>query len=379
MFLKKSKKAPPKYYIWVLLGIIVFGLILWLWQSWGAKLPEDPRQAVREVAEKMAKIRTVDLVIEHTLTAPYSADIAVEAVVEVELPSDYLGRMKITGPEVFMKELPFSAEQEFASLNGKKYTRDAGQAEWVDHSVNPEYVPFLNVEPLAFLNFSLDRGEVAREKDEQIGAENYAVYSFGYSQEAVGEAIKPLGLLIDEIPAEAEVRGKIWIDPRTRYLHKQQVEVMVPEIGGEKVETVFSDYGGLFLVSPFEKVVSATPSTTDPAQESAGQERAERNQKRQVDLLAIKAALEKIYDDDRVYPEAPEAVNLSNDQAEVHQKLLKYLKEVPADPQSPKYYYAYKCTGGEQYELTGIQESDSGDPKVIFLTQRFDYFEEKNR
>ena len=154
---------------------------------------------------------------------------------------------------------------------------------------------------------------------------------------------------------------------------------MVPEIGGEKVETVFSDYGGLFLVSPFEKVVSATPSTTDPAQESAGQERAERNQKRQVDLLAIKAALEKIYDDDRVYPEAPEAVNLSNDQAEVHQKLLKYLKEVPADPQSPKYYYAYKCTGGEQYELTGIQESDSGDPKVIFLTQRFDYFEEKNR
>lgn len=377
MFLKKSKKAPPQYYVWILLGIVVFGLVLWGWQSWWKKLPDNPRQAVTEVMEKMDKVKSIDLNIEHKLTAPGSEDIVISAQIELKMPAEYQGKMKVTGPEIFLKELPFAPERQFVNLQDKHYTRDLGQEEWTDHSGDSDFVPFLKIEPLSFLRFSLEKAEIARENDEEIQGKNYAVYSFAYSQEAVAEALKPFALLIDEIPPEAEVQGKIWFDPQTRRLYKQQATVFVPEMGGEEVTTVFSDYDGLVIFDILDNVVSVTPTGTDPAQEEANQDREERNQKRQIDLLAIKVALEKIYDDDRVYPESPQAVNLSEAGTEAHDKLLKYLKEVPADPQTPKYYYAYKCTGGEQYELTGIQESDTGDPKVVVLTQGFNYFEEK--
>ncbi len=377
MFLKKDKKEPPKYYVWILLGIIVFGLILWVWQWWQARLPEDPKKAVAEVTAKMDKIKSVDLQITHVLSAPDSEAVEVSAQVELKLPDEYQGKMKITGPDSFLKDLPFSAERDFARIQHKEYTRDQGQADWVDQSVDPDYVPFLKIEPLSFLNFSLDNADIAREKDETIAGTNYAVYSFGYSREKLAEALKPFSLLIDEIPAEAEVRGQIWFNPKTRLLYQQKVSVLLPGLGGEEATTVFSDYDGMVMITPMDKVVSATPADSGQTNQEGSQEREERNQKRQVDLLAIKAALEKIYDDEHVYPESAESANIGDDQSEVHQKLLKYLKEVPADPQSPKYYYAYKCTGGEQFELTGIQESEAGSPKVIMLTQGFDYFKDK--
>lgn len=378
MFLKKEKKGPPKYYVWVLLGIIVFGLILWVWQRWSARLPEDPQKAVAEVAAKMDKITSVDLQITHKLAAASSQDIEVDATVELKLPDEYQGKMKIAGPESFIKELPFTPELEFARLDNKNYTREPGKSEWVDHSNDPDFVPFLMIDPLSFLKFSLENADIAREKDEKIDNLDYAVYSFGYSREKLAEALKPFALLVDEIPDGAEVKGRIWFDPRTRLLYQQKIEVILPERGGEEATTVFSDYNGMVLFNFLDNVVSATPSG-DPDQSAtqALQDREERNQKRQVDLLAIKAALEKIYDDEHLYPESLESNNLNDDQSAVHQKLLKYLKAVPADPQTPNYYYAYKCTGGEQYELTGIQESDTGSPKVIMLTQSYDYFKDK--
>lgn len=378
MFLKKAKKGSPKYYIWVLLGIIVFGLILWAWQSWSARLPENPREAVAEVAAKMDKITAVNVQIDHQLTSAGSQDIEVKATVQLKMPDEYQGKMTISGPESFIKELPFTPELEFAKINDKDYTREQGQAEWVDHSGDQEFVPFLKIDPLSFLKFSLEAADIAREKDENINGTNYAVYSFGYSREKLTEALKPFALLIDEIPDGAEVSGRIWFDPRTRLLYQQKIGVVLPERGGEEATTVFSDYNGIVLFNFFENVVSATPAAaTDQSVAQQRQDREERNQKRQVDLLAIKAALEKIYDDEHAYPESPESINLSDDQSAVHQKLLKYLKEVPADPQAPQYYYAYKCTGGEQYELTGIQEGDTGSPKVIMLTQSYDYFKDK--
>lgn len=378
MFLKKAKKAPPKYYVWVLLGIIAFGLILWAWQRWSARLPDEPKQAVAEVAAKMDKITAVDLQINHKLTAAGSPDIEVDATVEVKMPDEYQGKMKIVAPGSFIEKLPFAPELEFARIDNKNYTRGQGQSEWVDHSGDQSYVPFLKIDPLSFLKFSLEAGDIAREKDENIDGTDYAVYSFGYSREKLAEAIKPFALLIDEIPDAAEVSGRIWFDPRTRLLYQQKINVILPERGGEEATTAFSDYNGMVLFNFLDNVVSATPSgAADQSVAQGRQDREERNQKRQVELLAIKAALEKIYDDEHVYPESPEPINLSDDQSAVHQKLLKYLKEVPADPQAPQYYYAYKCTGGEQYELTGIQEGDTGSPKVIMLTQGYDYFKDK--
>lgn len=378
MFLKKEKKAPPKYYLWIFLGIICFGLALYVWQWWSARLPEDSTKAVAEVMAKMEKINSVNLHINHKLMATGSQDIDVSAAVEVKLPDEYQGKMTITGPEEFLKKLPFSPELEFSRIQDKDYTREQGRSEWVDHSGTPDYIPFLKVDPLAFLKFSLNSGEIAREKDETINGTDYAVYSFAYSREKLAEALKPFALLIDDIPDEAEVQGKIWFDPKTRLLYQQRVSVILSDTGGEEATTVFSNYNGMVLFDSLDNIVSATPSSApDQADTISRQDREERNQKRQIDLLAIKAALEKIYDDEHVYPESPESTNLSDDQSEVHQKLSKYLKEVPTDPQAPQYYYAYKCTGGEQYELTGIQESDTGSPKVIMLTQSFDYFKGK--
>lgn len=378
MFLKKAKKSPPKYYVWVLLGIIVFGLALWLWQWWNARLPEDPKKATVEVADKMERITAVDLRINHTLMARNNPNIEVRSEVKMKLPDEYEGKMKIDGPESFLKELPFTPELEFARIGGKNYTKESGKAEWVDHSGDPDFVPFLKVDPIAFLKFSLDSADIAREKDDTIDGTEYAVYSFVFPQTKLAEAVKPFSLLIDAIPDEAEVKGQIWFDPRTRLLYQQKISVILPDTGGEEVTTIFSNYNGLVLFSARDMVVSATPAgTSDQSAAAERQNREERNQKRQVDLMALKAALEKIYEDEHVYPEAPESINLGDDQSAVRQKLLKYLKEVPADPLAPKYYYAYKCTGGEQYELTGIQESDTGSPKVIMLTQGYDYFKDK--
>ncbi len=378
MFVNKKKKSPPKYYIWVFLGVICLGLGLYIYQSATVGLPENAKDAGEKILANMESLSSVHVSAEHELSNSFLGDyrLVVKEESNYLLTNDVEGEVMLEGDQEILEANPIPQPLLFTYINDKNYTKE-GDNDWVDHSENQEFIPFDNVDPLSLLEFSLENGEIAREADEEIDGQAYAVFSFSYQEEKTQEVLKPFSLLLSEVPEKATVEARIWVEQTDGLIKKQQAIVNVPEIGGEVVTTTFSEYNAITYLEIPSEVTKASPITEkEKAIREEELELEEKNERRQIDLLAIRAALEQIYEDNNTYPESPDSISLEDENSEVHKELIKYLKQVPFDPDSPKYYYGYQCAGGEQYELTGIQVID-GEETVISLTQSSSFFEEK--
>lgn len=369
----------PKAYLWILLAVVVIGLGLYLYQSFTPDFPDDPKAALEKINTAMRRVDSLTMSFRHEVGVDLSSpELTVSGEVEVNLPQNYRGVAELSGEEYVLEQSPVASKFEFAFLEGVHYYREFETEIWKDYAQVSEYTPFLRVEPLAFLEFAEKNAAIVREKDEAIDGKDYAVFSFSFPADKAGEIIKPLALLISDLPAEANIEARIWVDPLTKLVRRQFAQVTVGDLGGEKVTRDYYGYNNFFnlAIAAEETEAQAPPTAEELATQEEMMSRQERNEKRQIDLLAIHVALEKIYDEVNVYPESPTVTNLSDGNAEVSRQLLKYLKEIPADPQAPQYFYGYYCVGGEQYELTAVQETDAG-AKVHFMTQSNLILEEK--
>jgi hypothetical protein len=375
----KKQKPVPKAYLWILLAVIVIGLGLYLYQSLTPDFPDDPKEALGKITAAMKKVDTLTMKFKHEVGRDLAEpEFTVEGFAQAKLPADYKGLAEISGSEVVLEQSPVAAKFEFAYIDQVHYYRNIEEEKWQDYSEVSDFTPFLRIEPLAFLEYAEKNAVVVREKDEAIDGKDYAVFSFSFAGDKTGEILKPLALLISDIPPESTVAARIWVDPLTKLVRRQFAKVTVADLGGEQVTRDYTGYGELFSISlaadEIEKQAPPTPEELATRDDLVT--RQERNEQRQIDLLAIHLALEKIYDEVNVYPESPAVTNLSDSNTEVSRQLLKYLKEIPADPQAPEYFYGYYCVGGEQYELTAVQETDDG-VKIHFMTQSIVILEEK--
>ncbi|MFC1721793.1 hypothetical protein ACFL0Z_02690 [Patescibacteria group bacterium] len=376
MFVKKKKeRTPSKFYIWLFVVVLVLGGVLYLYQRWQPALPEDPQEALAQVSKNLQRSDTVFMKIKHNVGEDLeSPSFVVAGEVEVSLPGNYIGTAEISGDPTFLEQSPVPQNFGFAYIDDIHYLKD-GET-WKDFSDVSEYTPFLRVEPVSFLDYARDNAEVARENDQEVDGQNYAVFTFSFPRDKASEVIKPLALLLSDVPPEASISARIWVDLQTRQLAKLTAEVSLPEVGGERLEVTYYNYNdpvSVYIMEETEKQAPPTEEEITVKEEETS--RQERNERRQIDMLAIRAALEKIYEANNTYPEAPKRVNLSNQETDIQEQLLVYLKEIPVDPQTSEYYYGYQCEGGEQFELTGIQETEQGI-KVIKLTQSSHGFEE---
>lgn len=379
MFLNKKKKEVPSYYIWLLLGIIVLGGIFYVWQKFDSRLPDDPKEAATKVLEKMQNLSSFRAQIVHDMQNQLTGqnDLSVVGEFDYETDGEYFGEITITGQEEILETSGVAPKYLSAYIDDVYYTRQEGE-NWIDHSQNSEYTPFLRVDPLSFLEFSLEKGDIAQEENEIIDDVEYLVYSFSYSEEVANEIVKPFTLLVTDIPDKAKIEGSIVVNKENNLLFSHRIAVVIDGVGGELLYTKYSNYGSASIpMLDGEVEVEEKPSAEEMQEQEAKVAETERNEKRQIDLLAIKAALEKLYETNGTYPEANERISLATGEGDVVDKLLTYLKEIPKDPEDPKYYYGYQCSGGEQYELSAIQE-DSGKVKFIVLTQSSTFFEEKD-
>ncbi|GEM_PF-3241671 len=379
LFGQKKERQPKKYYLWIFLGVVVIGLVLYLYQSLQPSLAEDPNKALDQVITAMSHSENAIVEFEHRLGEDLeNPALLISGEAEAFFPSEYIGHIEISGADPVLEQSPVPTSFDFAYIDEVYYQKEGEEEAWRDFSAIEDYTPFLRLEPYTWLTYCQENAAVVREKDSEIDGQNYHVLAFSFPEEKTPEVIKPLSLMVSDIPAEATVSLRVWVNPETRKVFQTETEVALPEVGGERRLVRYIDYDSLSLLALEGDVVKEEPLTAEEEKvEQAEDERQERNEKRQIDLLAIRTALEKAYEDNNVYPESPEVVNLSDTDTEVYEVLLNYLKEMPADPLAPEYYYGYYCAGGEQYELTAIQETDK-EFKVVSLTQSSLEFEEKN-
>jgi len=379
IFGQKKERKPNKYYLWIFIGIVILGLGFYIYQKYTPPMPDDPNVALDQVVSAMNRADSASIEFEHRLGNDLdNPALLIAGTAETDFPDNYIGEIEIAGADPVLEQSPVPEQFEFAYLDGVYYQKDSSDAPWRDYSEVPDHTPFLRIEPVSWLTFCKENASVVREKDEEIDGQNYYVLSFSFPEDKTPEVIKPLALMVSDIPEEAQVSLKAWIDPNTKLVFQTESEVVLPDVGGERKLVRYLEYNSLMPLSLGDEVIKEEPPTEAEisAEEDRGEMR-ERNEKRQIDMLAIQAALEKAYDDDNVYPESAEILDLSKPDTEVYEVLSRYLKEVPVDPLSPDYYYGYYCTGGEQYELTAIQETEK-EPQVIMLTQSSIEFEEKN-
>ncbi|EKD49831.1 MAG: hypothetical protein ACD_63C00035G0002 [uncultured bacterium] len=380
MFLKKRKIKTGKAALIGFVIIMVIGLGMYVYQKFD-RLPDDPKAALKVVLKEMKGLNSVHVVVSKSIetseniSTSYNLKMLSEG--DIALPDSYKVFLKIDGSEEIFENKEFPREMGMMFVNGTYFTsNDLSQNIWQDQSEIKDFQPVSLFNPFDLLEFSLEKAQIVREKDDIIDGVEYAHYSFSYSDENKSQIIKPFSLMVPEIPDDSNVRASVWVSKSKKLVYKQKAEVVIGGLGKEIVETTFSNYNWPVNIQMSGETVKAKPPSEEELnQEAKSDEIEKRNDQRKQDLLAMKEALEMYYGDNHTYPESLEVSKVNDENSEVFKAISHYLKEVPKDPSGDLYFYGYKCEGGEQYELTGVEESvDGGAPKVITLTQRKEYF-----
>lgn len=371
MLLNKKKTKVKKSAIILFLIMIALGGILYVYMKFSANLPKDSGIALEQVIGKMDKMSTFHAEVERTAQGigMFSSEHYFKLVTVGDFvnPGSFHYVIKAEGTPEVLAEYKGPLVQEIFFIDNKYYVKDDKSGdEWREYDSSYQLVSQFS--PKDLIKYAVDKGQVSERKSENMDGNEVEVFTISFSGELIAETAKPLSFMTANFPEGAKAAATIWVDKSSKLPLKQEARLSLEGVGEEVVTTKFSDFGNYVdLAIPGD--VLKGDADINSEQVEVSKEMIDRNEKRREDLLAIREALEKYYNEKGQYPEAREVEEIDDENSKISKELVSYLNEVPRDPSYPNYFYGYYCVGGEQYKLTGVQEKEEGDAEIVELTQ----------